>query len=95
MLEEYQKTFEGKKVLLAVDRLDYIKGIPHRLKAFQLFLQNYPEWRNKVVFIQVAVPSRTDVEEYKRLKIEVETLGTLFFSKYHFSFSFQSRAHQR
>ncbi len=42
-----------------MDRLDYIKGIPHRLRAFDRFLQTYPEWVGKVVLIQIAVPSRT------------------------------------
>lgn len=73
-VEEYKKQFEGKKVLLGVDRLDYIKGIPHRLNALEVFFQKYPEWHNKVVLIQVAVPSRTDVEEYKKLKNEVDAL---------------------
>jgi trehalose 6-phosphate synthase/phosphatase len=70
----YKKNFEGKKVLLGVDRLDYIKGIPHRLRAFELFLQKYPEWKGKVFLIQIAVPSRTEVEEYKKLKNEVDAL---------------------
>ena len=59
-ISSHKKTFEGKKVILAVDRLDYIKGIPHRLRAFELFLEQHPEWHKKVVLIQVAVPSRTD-----------------------------------
>lgn len=73
-LIDYQQTFQGKKVLMGVDRLDYIKGIPHKLKALEYFLNKYPEWQGKVVLIQVAVPSRTDVEEYKKLKNEVDAL---------------------
>lgn len=73
-IEEYQNSFEGKKVLIGVDRLDYIKGIPHKLKGFEKFFEKYPEFQSKVVLIQVAVPSRTDVEEYKRLKNEVDAL---------------------
>jgi len=74
IIKDFKTSFEGKKIFLAVDRLDYIKGIPHRLRAFQLMLQTYPEWRGKAILIQVAVPSRTDVDQYKKLKIEVETL---------------------
>lgn len=73
-IAEYQQSFEGKKVLIGVDRLDYIKGIPHKLKGFEKFFEKYPEFQGKVVLIQVAVPSRTDVEEYKKLKNEVDAL---------------------
>jgi trehalose 6-phosphate synthase/phosphatase len=87
-LAEYQQNFEGKYVLIGVDRLDYIKGIPHKLKALELFFQKYPQFQSKVVLIQVAVPSRTDVEEYKRLKAEVDGLvgrinGTYGSFNYH------------
>jgi len=74
IIADYETSFEGKKVFLAVDRLDYIKGIPHRLRAFKLLLENHPEWVGKAILIQVAVPSRTEVDQYKKLKIEVETL---------------------
>lgn len=60
--------------MLGIDRLDYIKGIPHKLKALESFFQKYPEWKGKVVLIQIAVPSRTDVPEYQKLKNEVEAL---------------------
>jgi len=64
----------GRKVVLSVDRLDYTKGIPERLRAYDAFLDRHPEWRNKVSLICVAVPSRTRVEEYTRLKEDVERL---------------------
>jgi len=73
-IEEFRELFEGKKVILGVDRLDYIKGIPQRLRAFGRLLQKFPEWKGKVVLIQIAVPSRTDVDKYKALKDEVEQL---------------------
>ena len=53
--------------MLGVDRLDMIKGIPQKLLAFEKFLDEKPEWRDKVLLIQIAVPSRTDVPEYQRL----------------------------
>jgi len=74
LIEIHRRNFHGKKILLAVDRLDYIKGIPHRMMAYARFLEKYPEFQGKVVLVQVAVPSRTEVEEYKRLKHEVDAL---------------------
>lgn len=65
---------EGRKVVLSVDRLDYTKGISDRLRAYDQFLDEHPEWHDKVSLICVAVPSRTRVEEYRRLKREVEGL---------------------
>lgn len=64
----------GRKVVLSIDRLDYTKGVPERLRAYDEFLDRYPEWRNNVSLICVAVPSRTRVEEYVTLKEEVERL---------------------
>ncbi len=63
-----------EKILLSVDRLDFSKGIPQRLRAYELFLEKYPEWRNKVTFIMLCVPSRTKVEQYRLLKREVDEL---------------------
>jgi len=73
-LKDFQKRFAGKKVLLGVDRLDYIKGIPHRLRSLERFFQKHPEMKDQVILIQVAVPSRTDVKEYINLKKEVDGL---------------------
>jgi trehalose 6-phosphate synthase/phosphatase len=64
----------GRRVILSVDRLDYTKGIPDRLRAFAAFLERHPEWRDKVTLIAVAVPSRTRVEHYRALKREVDEL---------------------
>ena len=49
--------------MLGVDRLDMIKGIPQKLLAFEKFLEENPTWRDKVVLLQIAVPTRTDVPE--------------------------------
>jgi trehalose 6-phosphate synthase/phosphatase len=73
-LAELRQRFGYCKILLGVDRLDYTKGIPERLRAFRKFLQDYPEWRGKVVLIQVAVPSRERVARYTRLRREVDEL---------------------
>ncbi|OGQ94262.1 MAG: trehalose-6-phosphate synthase [Deltaproteobacteria bacterium RIFOXYD12_FULL_57_12] len=63
-----------RQLILGVDRLDYTKGIPHRLHAFANALQRYPEMRRKVTLIQVVVPSRQNVPEYEALKHEIERL---------------------
>lgn len=49
--------------MLGVDRLDMIKGIPQKILAFEKFLEENPLWRDKVVLLQIAVPTRTDVPE--------------------------------
>lgn len=51
--------------MLGVDRLDMIKGIPQKLLAFEKFLEENEDWREKVVLLQIAVPTRTDVPECK------------------------------
>lgn len=66
--------FAGKKIIIGVDRLDYIKGVPQKLHAMELFLESHPELVEDVVFVQVGVPSRQDVEEYKQLRINVNEL---------------------
>jgi trehalose 6-phosphate synthase/phosphatase len=62
------------RIVLGVDRLDYTKGIPERMRAFGRLLELYPELRERVVFLQIAVPSRTEVPEYRRLKREIDEL---------------------
>ncbi len=64
----------GEKIVLSVDRLDYTKGIPERLRAYDEFLGRHPEWRKRVSLVCVAVPSRTRVEEYRKLKERIERL---------------------
>ena len=69
-----ESKFQGMKLMVSVDRLDYIKGIPQKLHALEVFLSNHPEWVGKVVLVQVAVPSRQDVEEYQNLRAVVNEL---------------------
>ncbi|CAI7915620.1 unnamed protein product, partial [Closterium sp. NIES-53] len=66
-IAELRARFSGRKVMLGVDRLDMIKGIPQKLIAFEKFLEEHPDWRDKVLLVQIAVPSRTDVPEYQKL----------------------------
>ncbi len=62
------------QIVLGVDRLDYTKGIPYRLKAFRKVLLDYPELRGKVTLVQVVVPSRRNIPMYQGLKTEIERL---------------------
>jgi len=64
----------NKQLILGVDRLDYTKGIPNRLRAFADVLARYPKMRGKTEFIQIVIPSRVDVESYQALKQEIEAL---------------------
>jgi len=64
----------GRRVILGIDRLDYTKGLPLKLAAFRNLLENSARWRKEVVLIQVAVPSRTGIEGYRRQRQEVERL---------------------
>ena len=62
------------RLIISIDRLDYSKGIIHRLQAYQLFLENHPELRGKVTLIQLVVPSRDTVSRYKQLKEEMNRM---------------------
>jgi trehalose 6-phosphate synthase len=72
-LDELRGQFEGRRVFLGVDRLDYTKGIRHRLQSIELLLERNPRLRTEMAFVQIAVPSRDDVEEYQALREQVET----------------------
>ncbi|KAI5077540.1 hypothetical protein GOP47_0007364 [Adiantum capillus-veneris] len=73
-VKELQEKFCGRKVMLGVDRLDMIKGIPQKLLAFEKFLDENVEWRDKVQLVQIAVPTRTDVHDYQRLTSQVHKI---------------------
>ena len=67
-----QEQFSGRILLLGVDRLDYTKGIIERLLAVEMLLERNPEMRTSLAFLQLAVPSRDDVREYRQLRGIVE-----------------------
>jgi len=62
----------GRSILLGVDRLDYTKGLPHRLEAFARALDLYPELRGRVTLAQFVVPSRADIPQYAEFKGQLE-----------------------
>jgi trehalose 6-phosphate synthase len=61
-----------EKMIFGVDRLDYTKGIPDRLRAFARLLDRYPEWRTRVSLVQVGAPSRENLTTYQLLMAEVQ-----------------------
>ncbi|XP_078168786.1 trehalose-6-phosphate synthase [Carex rostrata] len=73
-VQELTQRFAGRKVMLGVDRLDMIKGIPQKILAFEKFLEENANWRDKVVLLQIAVPTRTDVPEYQKLTSQVHEI---------------------
>jgi trehalose 6-phosphate synthase/phosphatase len=64
----------GGTLMLGVDRLDYTKGIPERLRAFAALLTRHPEYLGKLRLFQLAVPSREEIPAYRALRTEVETM---------------------
>lgn len=59
-----------------------IKGIPQKILAFEKFLEENPNWRDKVVLLQIAVPSRTDVPDYQKLRSQVHEIVARINGKY-------------
>ena len=70
--DELRKVLGGARVILSVDRLDYTKGILHRLQGYEVLLETTPEVHGKVVLTMVVVPSRIGVTEYEQMKRQVE-----------------------
>jgi trehalose 6-phosphate synthase/phosphatase len=73
-LDQHKKSDPEAKFLLSIDRLDYSKGIAKRLYAFEYFLNKYPQYKEKVRLVILAVPSRSNVPQYQLLKKEVDEL---------------------
>jgi trehalose 6-phosphate synthase/phosphatase len=65
-----------ERLILGIDRLDYSKGIPRRMAAIERLLEDHPEWRRNVRFVQVAIPSRGTVTAYRSFRRELEQLVT-------------------
>ncbi|HET6204657.1 MAG TPA: trehalose-6-phosphate synthase [Planctomycetota bacterium] len=71
---ELVKVVRGRRLLLGVDRLDYTKGIPERILAFEELIRAHPEWEKKVSLVQIASPSRTAVPQYLEQRRLIESL---------------------
>jgi alpha,alpha-trehalose-phosphate synthase [UDP-forming] len=77
-VKEWMHTIRGqlhtRQLMIGVDRLDYTKGIPRRLEAFRETLTSHPDLQQRLTYLQVIVPSRTDVSQYAVLKQDIERL---------------------
>ena len=73
-INRIRKKLGEKKIILSIDRLDYTKGVLQRLEAFEFFLEKNPEYKEKVILILVAAPSRARVEHYYSLKRQIDEL---------------------
>ncbi|MBZ9729353.1 bifunctional alpha,alpha-trehalose-phosphate synthase (UDP-forming)/trehalose-phosphatase [Salegentibacter sp. JZCK2] len=73
-LDHHSNETPEAKLILSIDRLDYTKGIANRIRAFEYFLDKHPEFIEKVRLVMLAVPSRSNVPQYKRLKREIDEL---------------------
>jgi trehalose 6-phosphate synthase len=62
----------GRRLIMSVDRLDYSKGLVERFQAFERFLLNAPGWHGRVSFVQIAPPTRSDVQTYQRIRQTLE-----------------------
>jgi trehalose 6-phosphate synthase/phosphatase len=69
-----RKTLGDCKVIISIDRLDYTKGVVHRLRGYEAFLRTNPQWHGKVVLALVVVPSRIGVEHYQQMKRQIDEL---------------------
>lgn len=73
-LNEHKIYAPDSKFILSIDRLDYSKGIAKRLNAFEYFFTKYPEYKEKIRLVILAVPSRSNVPQYQLLKREIDEL---------------------
>jgi trehalose 6-phosphate synthase len=69
-----RNSLNNRRLILGVDRLDYSKGITHRIQGFGQFLDSYPDWRGNVTYLQVTPKSRSEVPEYSDINQAVNTL---------------------
>lgn len=81
-LKDIHTNFPDKKIIFSVDRLDYTKGLTNRLKGYEDFLEQNPEWLEKVVFIFNIVPSRDLIPTYSDMKRMVEEMVSTINGRY-------------
>lgn len=74
-IETHRRNILGRRQIIGVDRLDYTKGLPDRLRAFARLLELYPEMRKSVALMQIATPTREEVEAYVDIRKELEALS--------------------
>ncbi len=81
-IKKLEESFQSRRVILSVDRLDYTKGILRRLEAFSTFLEENPDYREKLTYVVVVVPSRIGVARYALLKRQIDEMVGAINGKY-------------
>jgi trehalose 6-phosphate synthase len=77
-VREVMESMVGRVMIIGVDRLDYSKGIPQRMDAYERFLTTFPNWRGLVTYLQITPRSRTDIDEYAEIGRKVgEAVGRI------------------
>jgi trehalose 6-phosphate synthase len=74
-VKRLRRSLDNRRLIIGVDRLDYSKGLAERFKAFQHFMEYSEQYRDRVVYMQIAQPSRVDVPEYQAITDEVDFLA--------------------
>ena len=74
-IDRIRRSFVQRKQIIGVDRLDYSKGLPDRMRAFVRLLETEPSLEKKVSYLQIAPPTREDLDAYARIRSEVEGLA--------------------
>jgi trehalose 6-phosphate synthase len=74
LVARIKESLHGHRLVLGVDRLDYSKGIPQRIRAFESFLEHNPEWRSRLTLLQITPKSRGSIKEYTEIEAEVTGL---------------------
>jgi trehalose 6-phosphate synthase len=81
-IDRLRRQILGRKQVIGVDRLDYSKGLPDRLKAFERLLELHPEMHKQVSLLQIAPPTREDVSAYTAIRSELEGLTGAINGRY-------------
>jgi trehalose 6-phosphate synthase len=72
---QLRNSLEGRSLIIGVDRLDYSKGIPARLEAYERFLAAHPEWHGKITYLQITPKSRSQIKEYSEMVESVNAMA--------------------
>ena len=73
-LRSLARAADGQALIVGVDRLDYTKGLPERIHSIAALLDNWPEYRHRIRFLQIAPPTREGVDAYNAIRGELERL---------------------
>ena len=82
LLADLERQYEGRRLILGVERLDYTKGIPQKLQAYERFLERDPDRARTTTMIQLLVPSRLESPEYRAQRDEIELLISRINGRY-------------